>query len=489
MPKEMLLLPIVLPILSGLALFIIRPKTYNGRRNYVMTMVTLNSVITFILLFSDLRESLQLLQITDDVNLVLKIDGLSTIFAGLVSFMWPLASMYAFDYMKHEKNLDMFFAFYTITYGVVVGIAFAGNALTLYLFYEFLTLVTTPLVLHTQKREAVVAARKYLTYSITGAAIGFISIVFVLVYGNGSGFVFGGILDSSALVGYGDNILLTTYVLAFIGFGVKAAIFPFHGWLPSASVAPTPVTALLHAVAVVKAGVFVIMRMTFYVYDIDVLRGTWAQAVVLSLAFITVIYASVMACKEQHFKRRLAYSTISNLSYILLGVCLMTHLGFLAALIHMLFHAIMKICGFFCAGAVMEYTDARYVNQLEGMGKKMPFIFTCFAITSLSLMGTPLMVGFISKYYLITAAINLGGVLGYMMIAALFTSAVLVAVYMVFIVVRAFFPRENVEIMEAKTPGLWMRIPIGIFAAMIVVLGVNSQFLVDYLTKVATGLI
>ncbi len=487
MNEYLMLIPIFLPILAGITLILSKPKTKKARNIFTFIAVLINSLVVLLLVLSKPSSALTILSVTDNIKLVLQLDGLGTVFAALLAFLWPLATLYAFEYMEHYSSLDMFFAFYTMTYGITIGLAFSGNALTMYLFYEFLTLVTTPLVLHTQKREAVVAARKYLYYSITGAAIGFISIVFVLIYGENASFAFGGIIDPNS--GFDEEVIRFIFVLSFMGFGVKSAVFPLHGWLPSASVAPTPVTALLHAVAVVKAGVFVIMRMTYYIFGTALIEGSWAQAVVLSFAAFTVVYGAFMAVKEQHFKRRLAYSTISNLSYILLGVCLMTPYGLYAALVHMIFHAVMKISSFFCAGAVMEQADAHYVKDLEGLGKKMPFTFTCFTIAALSLMGMPPLIGFMSKFNLMSAAIQRGDVIGNVAIVALFISAVLVAVYLIFISIRAFFPRSTVSIRDAKDPGIRMKIPIAVFTVFIVIVGMFSSYITDYLEKISLGFI
>lgn len=483
---QLILFCILFPLVTGALLLVFKFKTSKARQLYTGSVVLVNSLVTAFVLLQHPKDSFTLLKITDSISFTFRVDGLGSVFAALVAFLWPLATLYAFAYMKHEKNKNMFFAFYTMTYGITLGLAFSSNAVTMYLFYEFLTLITTPLVFHSQTKEAVRAARKYLYYSITGAAIGFVAIVFVMIYGSTTDFVYGGVLNLQA-EGFHDNVMRFVYVLAFVGFGVKAAIFPMHGWLPTASVAPTPVTALLHAVAVVKAGVFVIMRMTYYVFGTELLSGTWAQVVVTLFGVITVLYGSTMAVKEQHFKRRLAYSTISNLSYILLGVTLMTPLGFLGALTHMVFHAIMKICSFFCAGAVMVQTNRHYVRDLEGLGKRMPFTFTCFTVAALSLVGMPPLMGFISKYNLITAAIESGGWLSYLTMIVLFISAILVAVYMLFIVVKAFFPRNGLVIAEGKDPGIMMKLPIGIFTALIIGVGIYSAPIIDYLAKVAGG--
>lgn len=484
-----LFIPILFPIVAGASAFLFRFRSRKILYCYSFAVVTLNSLCVALLLFAQPDGIFTLIHITDELSLAFQIDGLGTVFAALVAFLWPLATLYAFEYMKHEERHTMFFAFYTMTYGVTVGIAFSANAMTMYLFYEFLTLITTPLVFHTQTKEANRAARKYLCYSISGAALGFIVVIFVMVYGWTMNFTYGGVLNTE-LLWFDDNIMLLVYVLAFIGFGVKAAIFPLHGWLPSASVAPTPVTALLHAVAVVKAGVFAIMRMTFYIFGVDFLRGTWAQVVVTVIALLTILYGSTMAVKETHFKRRLAYSTISNLSYILMGVALMTPLGFLGALTHMVFHAIMKICSFFCAGAVMVQTGKQYVDELQGLGKKMPVTFGCFTVASLSLVGMPPLIGFISKFNLATAAIEAGGILSYLSVVVLFFSAILVAVYMLFIVIKAFFPRMDApDPGEAKDPGWRMKLPILVFTAFIIVAGIYSDPIIQYLSGVASGLL
>ena len=195
-------------------------------------------------------------------------------------------------------------------------------------------------------------------------------------------------------------------MLAFFGFGVKAAVCPFNSWLPDAGVAPTPVTALLHAVAVVKAGAFAIIRLTYYCFGTEFLRGTWAQTVVMTVTIVTIVYGCSRAVKETHIKRRLAYSTISNLSYILFGVTIMTPAGLVGALSHMIFHAVMKICSFFCAGAVIHQSGRNYVYELDGLGRRMPKVFGIFTVSAMALTGVPGLCGFISKWNLAKAAVE-----------------------------------------------------------------------------------
>ncbi|MEG1743676.1 MAG: proton-conducting transporter membrane subunit, partial [Clostridia bacterium] len=290
--------------------------------------------------------------------------------------------------------LNVFYMFYTLTFGTTLGIAMSENLLTMYFFYELLTLVTLPLVIHPMTKKSSKAGRTYLYLSLAGSAFAFIGLVLLISNTGSAEFVLGGIMNGKA-----DNLNIFIYFLTFMGFGVKAVIFPVHIWLPQTTVAPTPVTALLHAVVVVKSGVFAIIRITYYNYGADYLRGTWAQTVCLIIVIFTILFGSVMSVKERHFKRRLAYSTISNLSYVLFGALLMTTAGFAAALLHMLFHAIIKICAFFCTGNVKYMTEREYCFQLDGLGKKMPLTFAAFTISAFALTGVPLFCGFVSKWY------------------------------------------------------------------------------------------
>ena len=314
----MLCLAVLLPIVVGL-LTLLRPFRHRASRELVIEGTTvLTSLIVFACLTWRKADPTILVHLMEDMPIAFRIDGLSSVFTALVAFLWPLATLYGFEYMEHEGGENHFFALYTITYGVTLGISTAANIMTMYIFYEFLTLCTLPLVMHGTSRESIKAGHQYMLYSFFGAAIAFVGVMIIVAFGEGGAFVMGGVLNE-AFAAEHPLLLRVGYLCAFLGFGVKAAIFPMHAWLPRASVAPTPVTALLHAVAVVKAGVFAIMRLTYYSFGAQLLRGTWAQQIALLLAVITIVYGSTMAVREHHFKRRLAYSTISNLSYIVLA--------------------------------------------------------------------------------------------------------------------------------------------------------------------------
>lgn len=485
----MIICIILIPIITGILVPLLPFRQRSHKEIFLEGAVILNSILVWYLLLHHSDSTFLLAHFTGNLNISFRVDGMSVVFAGLVSALWPFATLYAFEYMTKEKHEDTFFLFYTMTYGVTLGIAFASNFLTMYFFYELLTLVTVPLVMHTLTREAILASRKYLYYSLGGAAFAFIGLIMIIVYGSTTDFILGGVLDL-AKIGDRTNVLLLIYVMAFMGFGVKAAVCPFNSWLPQAGVAPTPVTALLHAVAVVKSGAFAIIRLTYYSFGTDFLRGTWAQTTVMIVVMFTIVYGCSRAVKETHIKRRLAYSTISNLSYILFGVVIMTPLGLAGAITHLVFHAVMKISSFFCAGAIMHQTDKHYVHELNGLGYQMPCVFGIFTISALALMGVPGLAGFISKWNLAGAAVNSRNPLAYAGIACLLVSALLTAIYMLSIVVRAFFPGrdfDDSQVQNMHDPNWKMLVPLFTFTAFIILFGFHSQPIVSFFYDVATG--
>lgn len=490
MNQYWILVAIILPILGGAAVAVVPFKKRTVKLIFLEIITILTSGIVWGILSGGVTDVFHVIYFIEGLSISFKVDGLTMVFAGLVSTLWPLATLYAFEYMEHEGHENIFFMFYSMTYGITLGIAFASDMLTMYFFYELLTLTTVPLVMHTLKREAILASRKYLYYSLGGAAFAIMGLVFIIIYGNTCEFHLGGVLDM-ATIGDKTNLLLWIYLFAFLGFGVKAAIWPVSSWLPQAGVAPTPVTALLHAVAVVKAGVFAIIRLTYYSFGTEFLQGTWVQYVVMALAMFTIIYGSSKAVKETHIKRRLAFSTVSNLSYIIFGVTIMTPLGLVGALCHMICHAVMKICSFLCAGAFMHQTGKSHVYEMDGMGRKMPIVFGCMTISAIGLTGVPGFAGFISKWYLANAAVEGGNVLAYVGIVALLISALLTAIYMLGIVARAFFPKQGFDyntISNLKDPTWKMCVPLIVCAIGTFLLGIYSKPLIQFLSDIATGL-
>jgi len=488
-------LPILLPVLAGAFLFLWNPESRRAREIYVMASALLTTSIILAAILTTYTQGhdatdCTLVRFSSGMTLSLHIDRASMIFGMIIAVLWPITTAYAFEYMKHEGKENKFFGFFLMSYGVVCGIAFAEDFLTLYIFYEMLTLSTLPLVMHSLDQKARYAGRKYFIYSFSGAAAVFILLIFLMQYGTTLNFTYGGVLDLKKIVGE-ESILRAVFVLSFFGFGVKAAVFPVHSWLPDASVAPTPVTALLHAVAVVKSGVFAIMRLIYFGFGTEFLYGTSAQTVVMAAAIVTIVFGSARAVRAQHFKRRLAYSTISNLSYIVLGFTLMTPAGLTAGLVHMVFHAVLKITLFFCAGAVMYKTGREYVYEMPGLARKMPIVFATYTVSALGLLGLPPLGGFVGKWNIATASVALGTPMGYAGAAALIVSAVLTVLYLLPVTVDSIWSRDTLVYDDAhapKDPNAYMCVPLLLLTAGGVALAFVSQPLMALLSGVAAGM-
>lgn len=478
MSPYLMLVSIFLPVAGGCGIGLFKFKNRRGEAVFTSAVVLLAAALTWALILNRPQGNAELIRFTQNLRVSLRLDGAGSIFAGLVATLWPLSTLYAFEYMQDDARHSTFFAFYTISFGVTLGVAMAGNLLTMYFFYEMLTLSTLPLVMHTMTKRSVHAGRKYLYYSLGGTAFAFIGLVFTIIYGETAAFTAGGFLSPEAVSSRG-GVLLVIYFLTFCGFGVKAAIFPLYAWLPDASVAPTPVTALLHAVAVVKSGVFAIIRVTYFCFGAAFLTGTWAQYAAMAIALFTMLFGSVMAVKETHLKRRLAYSTVANLSYILSAVMLLTEAGLEAGLVHMVFHGLMKIGLFFCAGAVICKTGREYIDELYGIGRKMRATFACFTVSALALVGVPPLAGFVSKWKIALAQAAEGGAMGYIGLAVLIVCAFLTAVYMLTVVVKAYFPQKGMVVRDARDPGWKMLVPIVMVTAAVVAFGVWSEPIVS----------
>ncbi len=480
----MLIVCILLPLLGGALLPLGRfPERSRLRGILTEALVCLTSVLIAVALIRGIPLEWTLWEVFPGAVISFRCDGMSSVFLGLIAFLWPLASLYGFSYMEHEHRPNAFFAWYTICYGITVCVASAGNLFTMYLAFEALTLITLPLVWHKWNEESVAAARKYALYVLGAAALGFLALVSLTALGGGD-FRPGGILPAETWAAHGD-LLRALYVLAFLGFGVKAAVLPFSSWLPTASAAPTPVTALLHAVAVVNAGAFCVARVTWFSFGTEMLTGTWAQTAVLLTACCTVVFCSAMAVRENHLKRRLAWSTASNLSYILVGVALMTGEGLTGALSHLVIHGLMKIVLFFAAGAILVRSGKEYVSEVRGFARPMPFVCACFAVCAVSLVGIPPLSGFVSKWILLEAAIHTGRADGIFAGACLIISSVLTAVYVLSIVTAFYFRPLSGENLtwgaECHDPDLRMKLPMALIAALVVILGFWSEPLVTFI--------
>lgn len=482
----LLLLPVVLPVVLGVLLRAFKLEDRKKRQIFVAAAVILNCIITVALLLLQHGSELRFAQISEILMFALKIDKVSVVFASLVSILWVLTTFYAFGYMVHEGNELKFFSWFLISLGVAVGLAFAGNAITLYLFYELLTIVTFPMIIHSGTPEAVAAGKKYLIYSFIGASLAFISIAVLMSNSAMANFTLGGtIIGANAAAN--STMLQIAYILGFLGFGVKAAVVPMHGWLPGAYVAPAPVTALLHAVAVVKAGVFAILRLTYFGYGADFLKGTWVQYVVLAMALATILYGSTKAFLTRHLKKRLAYSTVSQLSYILLAILLMTPEGMHAGLIYMLFHALIKITLFFCCGSIMFKLDLTDVHSMDGIGRPLRLTMICYMIASIALVGIPPTVGVVGKWHLVSAAFGSGGMLiGTVATSVIIISTLLTAFYLLPLAFKAFLPGRDFTLYSKAVDDApnSMTVPIIIITIAIVVLGLFPNVVITYITGI-----
>ncbi len=380
------------------------------------------------------------------VPLQFRVDGLGLLFALVASILWIPTSLYGIGYMRSlkEHSQTRFFAFFAISLSATLGVAFAGNLLTLYVFYEMLSLSTFPLVTHHQDKEGRSGGRTYLAHLLS-TSIGFALPAMIFCYVKSGGnldFSLDGFLGTSVT----ETEALVVLLLFTFGFA-KNGLMPFHSWLPGAMVAPTPVSALLHAVAVVKVGVFCVLRVFTGVFGFELLRDLNLGIVISWIAAFTVLVSSLIALSQDNLKRRLAFSTIGQLAYIILGISLLTPAGATGSMLHIAMHAFGKITLFFCAGAIFVATGKKYISQLTGIGWKMPFTMGAFFIASLSVIGLPPTGGFLSKFYLVLGTAQADQIA---LLCIFLISTILNAIYFLPITVRAFFPPDTGERFQWK---------------------------------------
>ncbi len=408
-----------------------------------------------------------LVQIFPDLGISFRVDAFGLLFALVASSLWIVTSLYSVGYMRSldEHSQTRYFSFFAVALSATIGVAFSANLLTLYIFYEILSLATFPLVTHHQDKEARSSGRKYLFY-ILGGSIGLVLPAMMITYH------FTGTLDFAAqgvMAGHinsGLALLLTGMFL--FGFA-KVGIMPMHSWLPAAMVAPTPVSALLHAVAVVKVGAFSVVRVLTGIVGTTLLADFGINGIICVIASITIIVASLIALSQDELKRRLAFSTIGQLSYIILGVALLSKSGMTGGMLHIAMHAFGKITLFFCAGAIFCATGIKSISKMKGIGKRMPITMTAFFIGSLSVIGLPPCGGFISKWYLVIGTLEAGNI---PMLVVLLTSSFLNAAYFLPIVYNAFFcsADESMFEPEIKEPPFYCVLPLAITSVCSVIL-------------------
>jgi multicomponent Na+:H+ antiporter subunit D len=383
------------------------------------------------------------------VDLVLRIDELSLLFMALSAVLWLVTTIYAVGYLEGSPHRSRFFGFFSLCVASTVGIALAGNLVTFLLFYELLTLATYPLVAHRGTPEALAGARTYLRYTVAGGAVLLAGVATVTALAGDVGFTPGGAPEIAALAADRPVAVQVVVVLLLAGFAVKAALVPVHSWLPVAMVAPAPVSALLHAVAVVKAGAFGIVRVVYDVTGIELADSVGILGPLAVVAAITVVYGSLRALTQDSLKKRLAYSTVSQVSYIVLGIAVVGVLSTTAALAHLVHQGIMKITLFFCAGAIAETLGRHRVSELRGVGRRMPVTCAAFTVGALGMIGVPPVAGFVTKYHL-----GLGGLAAGQewVVAVLAVSTLLNAAYFLPVVVALWSGAPEEDRAEAAAP-------------------------------------
>ena len=483
-----LLIALLIPLVGALGVMI-KGKQENIREaissvSSMLLLITVASMIPAVL--SGKTLVFHMFNILPGVTITLQADAMSMIFALVSSSLWTIAVFYSMGYMRslNEHAQTRFNACFALSIFGAIGVAFSANLFTMYLFYEVVSICTYPLVAHHQDKEGYSGARKYIVY-LTATAKAFLLPAMVLIY------VLTGTLDFAPDISSGifpaevsKPLVIMLYIFCLFGFA-KNGIMPFHHWLPGAMVAPTPVSALLHAVAVVKVGVFCTTRVMLYVFGVDTMHALNLGIPTAYFVGFTIIVASILALSKDNLKARLAYSTVSQLSYIILGVALLTPTAIEGGLIHIVNHAFAKITLFFCAGAIYVTTHKKYISELDGLGRVMPWTFGAFAIASLSMIGAPPVAGFITKWNLLIGSVEAHQI-GILLI--LIASTVLNAAYFAPITYRAFFGKrpENSSNQGIKEAPLSMLIPILIACTISVLLGIFPNFMLQFV-KAVTG--
>ncbi len=483
------LIVILLPLCAGAVLAGIRKASMKAKYVLVFCVLALHCAVVTTLLLTESGTSVTLFKMTEILSVSLKMDGLSKLFLAVASYGFLLAGIYAVPYMAHSQRADSFFSFYLLSLGALSGMDLAGNLITMYLFFEAVTLLSMPLVLHDRTSESIRAALKYLFYSVAGAFLALCAIFFLAQYASTLDFIPGGTLNPAKVSGH-ETLLHVVIFLGIVGFGAKAGMYPLHGWLPTAHpVAPAPASAILSGI-ITKAGVLAILRLIYFSVGPAFLFGTWVQYTLCPLALLTVFMGSMMAYREKVFKKRLAYSSVSQISYVLTGIFLMTPEAAAGGLLHIVFHACIKLSLFMVAGSFIVNTGAHNVDEFTGFGKSMPKTLWFFTLSSLSLIGIPPAAGFVSKWYLATGALDSGvAVISVLAPVILLVSALLTAGYLLPITIRGFFPGKDFEAPPRNREGgtaMWL--PIGILSALSILLGIFSTPLVNAFMSLANSM-
>ena len=480
-----LLLPVLFPVLAGALLFWKKLLPKKQARFWYVAVI---SAVEFIFVFTVGSGGYEfgIPFITGHTVFLLRPDRLSILFGVLAAAMWLISAVYTSEYMENREERS-YQAFFLISIGAITALCFSGNFITMYLFYELMTLSVLPFIIYEQTKIAVRTGYQFLLYSLGGSFLGLAG--FLLLSGSGFGMEFQAGGFDVILSKRQQELALLGCFLMVIGFGSKAGLFPLHGWLPSAHpIAPAPASALLSG-NVTKMGVLVILRIIYYIVGGDFLSGTWVQYTLCALALGTIMMGSVIASREQLLKRRLAYSTISQVSYVLFGIFLIEKTAILGALFHIVAHSFAKNALFLSAGAIVHKTGKTRADELRGIGKRMPVTMWMYLLASFTLVGIPPSSAFLSKWYLAQGALSSGlSWVCYAGPAVLIASAVFTAAYLFPVALSGFFPGREEE--EKKCEASWrMIVPIMVLSVLAVGFGMFPGGLLQFLEAICSSIV
>lgn len=468
------LLVLMTSFITGLLILMLGEKHVRARTVLNLTGALAKLGLVAVMLWGVLHEHTYetRLAFLPNIDLVLRADGMTILFSSLSALLWLLTTIYAIGYLEGAPNRRRFFGYFSFCVTATMGVSLAGNLITFFLFYEMLTLTTYPLVVHRGTEQSMKAGTKYLAYTLGGSALILTGMVWLYALAGPFDFTETGALHH--LAADHATSLNAIFLLLMLGFGVKAALFPFHGWLPAAMVAPAPVSALLHAVAVVKAGAFGMVRVVYDVFGINFCNEQNLLGLFTVLASFTIVYGSVRALFQDDFKKRLAFSTISQVSYVLLGITLFGPLGTVGGLAHLVHQGLMKITMFFAAGNLAETLHLHKISELKGVGRRMPLTMGAFTVAALGMIGVPPLAGFISKWHLGLGAIEAGQPWVLLVLA---TSSLLNAAYFLPILRVVWFEKPDRVWQDDHHPhgrfetSLWLLLPPVITALFTVAAG------------------
>lgn len=477
---------VLVPLIAGLSILKLNFKERKTREKYfiIMSVITLALVILSNILFYN--EKFVIGNFPFNIQFAFKVDAISVLFSTMFVIIWFLVGIYSLDYMAHAGEENRFYTYYLAIISALIGLSYSANLVTLYMCFEIMSVLGYVLVIHERSNKSFLAGRKYIYYSLFGAGVGLVGIFYLYSLNIDLSFTQGGIAALQQVAG--SNTILFFTLIAVLGFSVKAGMFPLHGWLSAAHpVAPAPASAILSGL-ITKGGIIAIIRIVFYVVGVDILRGSFVQKIILALAILTILMGSLLAYRENVIKKRLAYSTVSQVSYVIFGLFLFNVYGFIGALLQVVFHALAKNLLFMSAGAMIYKGKVTTVDKLRGLGGSMKNIFAFYTVGGLSLVGIPFTAGFVSKWYLAQGALTTNSVsLGFLGLVIIMISALLTAGYLLTTTASAFFAKKEDMAKDKIDFPKTVTIPMLALACFIIVIGVFPQGLFNFIQAITSS--